>query len=167
MSKTEIFAADFETTTDPEKTEVWAWGISNLDCMSPFECGTNIQSFIESLPISYATKIGDEGLGLSQGQKQRLLIARAIYKNPNIILFDEATNALDAYNEMIIMDNLNDFLVQKTVVIVAHRLSTVIHADKIIVLEDGEIIEEGNHQNLIQSKGAYYHLIKNQLELGQ
>ena len=127
----------------------------------------NIQSFIESLPISYATKIGDEGLGLSQGQKQRLLIARAIYKNPNIILFDEATNALDAYNEMIIMDNLNDFLVQKTVVIVAHRLSTVIHADKIIVLEDGEIIEEGNHQNLIQSKGAYYHLIKNQLELGQ
>ena len=127
----------------------------------------NIQSFIESLPISYATKIGDEGLGLSQGQKQRLLIARAIYKNPNIILFDEATNALDAYNEMIIMDNLNDFLVQKTVVIVAHRLSTVIHADKIIVLEDGEIIEEGNHQTLIQSKGAYYHLIKNQLELGQ
>lgn len=127
----------------------------------------NIQSFIENLPLNYTTKIGDEGLGLSQGQKQRLLIARAVYKNPSIVLFDEATNALDAYNELIIMDNLNTFLDNKTVVIVAHRLSTVIHADNIVVLEDGEIIEEGNHHSLITAKGAYYHLIKNQLELGQ
>ncbi len=127
----------------------------------------NILSFIESLPLGFSTKIGDEGLGLSQGQKQRILIARAVYKNPNIILFDEATNALDAYNEMVIMDNLHSFFEHKTVVIVAHRLSTVVHADKIVVLEEGEVIEEGTHDSLIQRRGAYYHLIKNQLELGQ
>jgi ATP-binding cassette subfamily B protein len=127
----------------------------------------NIQSFIDSLPIGFSTKIGDEGVGLSQGQKQRILIARAVYKNPNIILFDEATNALDAYNEMVIMDNLSEFFKERTVVIVAHRLSTVIHADKIVVLEEGELIEEGTHEQLIARKGAYYHLIKNQLELGQ
>ncbi len=126
----------------------------------------NIQGHIESLPLGYNTKIGDDGVGLSQGQKQRLLIARAVYKNPEYIFFDEATNALDAYNELIIMDNLKEFFVGKTVVIVAHRLSTVKHADNIIVLEKGEIIESGNHDELTRERGAYYNLVKNQLELG-
>ena len=126
----------------------------------------NIQSHIESLPLGYNTKIGDDGVGLSQGQKQRLLIARAVYKDPEYIFFDEATNALDAYNELIIMDNLKEFFQGRTVVIVAHRLSTVRHADNIIVLEKGEIIEQGNHQQLTSQRGAYFNLVKNQLELG-
>jgi ATP-binding cassette subfamily B protein len=126
----------------------------------------NIQSFVESLPLGYNTKIGDDGVGLSQGQKQRLLIARAVYKNPEYIFFDEATNALDAYNELVIMDNLNEFFKGKTVVIVAHRLSTVRNADKIIVIDRGEIIEAGSHQALTDLRGFYYNLVKNQLELG-
>ncbi len=126
----------------------------------------NIQGHIESLPLGYNTKIGDDGVGLSQGQKQRLLIARAVYKSPEYIFFDEATNALDAYNELIIMDNLKEFFKGKTVVIVAHRLSTVKHADNIIVLEKGEIIELGNHDELTRQRGAYFNLVKNQLELG-
>ena len=126
----------------------------------------NIQSFVESLPLGYNTKIGGDGMGLSQGQKQRLLIARAVYKNPDYIFLDEATNSLDAYNEMIIMDNLNEFMKNRTVVVVAHRLSTVKNADNIIVLEKGEIIEQGNHNQLTAMRGAYYHLVKNQLELG-
>jgi ATP-binding cassette, subfamily B, bacterial len=126
----------------------------------------NIHTFIETLPLGYNTKIGDDGVGLSQGQKQRLLIARAVYKDPEYIFFDEATNALDAYNELIIMDNLKEFFKGKTVVIVAHRLSTVKHADSIIVLEKGEIIEQGNHEQLTRHRGAYYNLVKNQLELG-
>ena len=126
----------------------------------------NIQSFIESLPLGYNTKIGEDGVGLSQGQKQRLLIARAVYKDPEYILFDEATNALDAYNEMVIMDNLEEFFKGRTVLIVAHRLSTVKNADNIVVLERGEVIEQGNHQELTELRGAYYYLVKNQLELG-
>lgn len=126
----------------------------------------NIQSYIDSLPLGYNTKIGDDGIGLSQGQKQRLLIARAVYKNPDYVFFDEATNALDSYNELVIMDNLNEFLDGRTVVVVAHRLSTVRNADKIIVLEKGEIIEEGTHVELTIRRGAYYNLVKNQLELG-
>ena len=126
----------------------------------------NIQNFIEELPLGYNTKIGLEGNGLSQGQKQRILIARSIYKNPEFLFFDEATNALDANNERIIMQNLNSFFKGKTVVVVAHRLSTVKNADKIIVLEKGKIIEEGNHHELTSIKGAYYNLVKNQLELG-
>ncbi len=126
----------------------------------------NIQSFIESLPLGYNTKIGQEGLGLSQGQKQRLLIARAVYKNPEYIFFDEATTALDAYNEMIIMENLEEFFYGRTVVIVAHRLSTVMNADNIIVLEGGEIVEQGTHEELTYIRGAYYQLVRNQLELG-
>jgi len=126
----------------------------------------NIQSFIESLPLGYNTKIGQDGVGLSQGQKQRLLIARAVYKNPDYIFFDEATNALDAYQEMLIMENLEEFFAGKTVVVVAHRLSTVMNADNIIVLEKGEIVEEGTHDELIHRRGAYYYLIRNQLELG-
>jgi ATP-binding cassette, subfamily B, bacterial len=126
----------------------------------------NINSYIDSLPLGYNTKIGDDGVGLSQGQKQRLLIARAVYKDPEYIFFDEATNALDSFNELIIMENLKEFFKGKTVVIVAHRLSTVKHADTIVVLEKGEIIEQGSHEELTRQRGAYYNLVKNQLELG-
>jgi len=126
----------------------------------------NIKEFITSLPLKYNTKIGMEGNGISQGQRQRLLIARAVYKNPEFLFFDEATNALDANNEKIIMENLKEFYKGKTVVIVAHRLSTVQNADNIIVLETGCIIEQGTHQELTVLKGAYYKLVKNQLELG-
>jgi ATP-binding cassette subfamily B protein len=115
--------------------------------------------------LSYNTKIGSEGHGLSQGQKQRILIARAVYKNPEFVFFDEATNALDANNERAIMDNLSAFFQGKTVLIVAHRLSTVRHAGQIVVLEKGEIVETGNHEELIKKQGAYYRLVKNQLEL--
>ncbi len=126
----------------------------------------NIQEFIESLPLAYNTKIGAEGIGLSQGQKQRILIARAVYKNPEYLFFDEATNALDANNEKTIMNNLEQFFQGKTVLIVAHRLSTVKNADQIVVLEKGEIVERGNHDELVSLKGYYYNLVKNQLELG-
>ncbi len=127
----------------------------------------NIDSFIESLPLSYNTQIGVEGVGLSTGQKQRILIARAVYKNPSYLFFDEATSALDAENEKIIMENLNVFFNQKTVVVIAHRLSTVMNADQIVVLDKGKIIELGNHESLIERKGNYYQLIKNQLALGE
>jgi ATP-binding cassette subfamily B protein len=126
----------------------------------------NIQEFIESLPLNYNTKIGPEGVGLSQGQKQRILIARAIYKNPEFIFFDEATNALDANNEKVILENLNEFFAGKTVVVVAHRLSTVKNAHQIAVLEKGQLVELGSHEELTALKGAYYNLVKNQLELG-
>ena len=126
----------------------------------------NIEEHINSLPLKYNTKIGMEGKGISQGQRQRMLIARAVYKNPDFLFFDEATNALDANNERVIMENLNGFFKEKTVVIVAHRLSTVKNADKIIVLDNGKIVEEGNHAELTAKRGAYYTLVKNQLELG-
>ncbi|TXD49768.1 peptidase domain-containing ABC transporter [Polaribacter sp. IC073] len=127
----------------------------------------NIQDFIESLPLSYNTKIGMEGVGLSTGQKQRLLIARAVYKNPSYLFFDEATSALDANNEKVIMEKLHTFFKNKTVVVIAHRLSTVKNAHQIVVLDKGKIVEIGNHQSLIKEKGSYYHLVKNQLELGK
>lgn len=127
----------------------------------------NIDSFINSLPLGYETKIGSEGCGLSNGQKQRILIARAIYKNPNYIFLDEATNSLDTTNETIIMENLQKFYSGRTVVIVAHRLSTVRNADKIIVLHHGEIVEVGTHETLISHQGVYYQLIENQLELNK
>lgn len=126
----------------------------------------NIKDFIESLPLKYNSKIGMEGSGVSQGQKQRLLIARTIYKNPMFLFFDEATNALDANNERTILDKLKEFYKGRTVVIVAHRLSTVQNADNIIVLDEGKVIEEGTHKELTEKKGAYYTLVKNQLELG-
>jgi ATP-binding cassette subfamily B protein len=126
----------------------------------------NIKSFIDSLPLGYNTKIGMEGTGLSTGQKQRLLIARAVYKNPEFLFFDEATSALDSNTEKVIIENLNTFFENKTVVIIAHRLSTVKNADQIIVLEDGKIIEKGNHKELVAIKGNYFNLVKNQLELG-
>jgi ATP-binding cassette subfamily B protein len=126
----------------------------------------NIQEFIESLPLGYNTKIGQNGVGVSQGQKQRILIARAVYKNPEFIFLDEATNALDANNEKVIMENLDQFFKGKTVVVVAHRLSTVKNADQIVVLEKGKIVERGTHIELTKLKGAYFELVKNQLELG-
>lgn len=125
----------------------------------------NIRDFIESLPLAYNTKIGSEGHGLSQGQKQRILIARAVYKEPEFVFFDEATNALDANNERQIMDNLNDFFRGRTVIVVAHRLSTVRNADQIVVLEKGEIVETGTHEELTEKRSVYYNLVKNQLEL--
>jgi ATP-binding cassette subfamily B protein len=126
----------------------------------------NLEDFIESLPLGYDTEIGADGQGLSTGQKQRILIARAAYKNAPVVIFDEATNALDANNEKVIMNNLNEFLQGKTAVIVAHRLSTVKNADNIIVLNNSKIVEQGKHSELITQKGYYYELIKNQLELG-
>ena len=126
----------------------------------------NIKEFIQSLPLRYDTVIGPDGIGLSQGQKQRVLIARAVYKDPDYIFLDEATNALDANNEQAIVRNLDTFYKGKSVVIVAHRLSTVRHADQIIVIERGKIIETGDHQSLSDRRGAYYRLVSNQLELG-
>jgi ATP-binding cassette subfamily B protein len=126
----------------------------------------NIENFIEGLPLGYNTKIGTSGNGISGGQKQRILIARAVYKNPQYIFFDEATSALDAENEKIIHDNLQEFFKGKTVVIIAHRLSTVKNADNIIVLKNGEIVEQGSHSELVYNKAAYFNLVKNQLELG-
>jgi ATP-binding cassette, subfamily B, bacterial len=126
----------------------------------------NIGDLIADFPLNFETRIGASGIGISAGQKQRLLIARAVYKNPNIFFFDEATSALDAKNERMIMKNLHKFYAGKTVVIVAHRLSTVKNADQIIVIEKGELMEIGDHVDLVSRQGAYYSLVKNQLELG-
>jgi len=126
----------------------------------------NIQDYIKSLPMGYKTKIGGNGMGMSTGQKQRVLIARAIYKNPDVLFFDEATSALDAKNEKLITENLNSIFKNKTVVIIAHRLSTVKNADNILVLQNGRISESGQHKQLITEKGFYYNLVSNQLELG-
>jgi ATP-binding cassette subfamily B protein len=126
----------------------------------------NIKDFIDSLPLGFNSKIGMEGNGISQGQKQRILIARAIYKRPDYMFFDEATNSLDSNNEKTILNNLNEFYKGKTVVIIAHRLSTVQNADNIIVLNKGFIVEQGSHQELIKKGGHYYQLVKNQLDLG-
>lgn len=126
----------------------------------------NIHEFVERLPLGYNTVVGQKGMGLSQGQRQRVLIARAVYKDPDFLFFDEATNALDAKNEKVIVENLDRFAANKTVVVVAHRLSTVKNADKIVVLHQGKIHEEGTHEELTEKRGLYYTLIKNQLELG-
>ena len=127
----------------------------------------NIETFIEGFPLHYNTVIGREGIGMSTGQKQRLLIARAVYKNPNMLFLDEATSALDANNEKTIMKNLNQFFQDKTVLVIAHRLSTVVNADQILVLENGKVIEKGTHDELVAKKGSYFKLVKNQLQLGQ
>lgn len=126
----------------------------------------NIHDYVMALPLQYNTIIGRDGVGLSQGQKQRILIARAVYKNPEFIFLDEATNALDAKNERAIVENLSEFYKGRTVVVVAHRLSTVKSAHHIIVLDGGKVVETGNHASLIEQKGTYYNLVKNQLELG-
>ena len=126
----------------------------------------NIKEYISELPLGYNTKIGAEGVGMSTGQKQRLLIARAVYKDPEILFFDEATSALDANNEKEIMRKLGLFFENKTVVVIAHRLSTVMNADQIVVLDKGKIIEIGSHTSLVEQKGNYFELVKNQLQLG-
>ncbi|MRX66428.1 ATP-binding cassette, subfamily B [Flavobacterium resistens] len=126
----------------------------------------NIKEYVSELPLGYNTKIGAEGTGMSTGQKQRLLIARAVYKNPEILFFDEATSALDANNEKEIMGKLDIFFKNKTVIVIAHRLSTVMNADQIVVLDKGKIIEIGNHSALVEQKGNYFELVKNQLQLG-
>ncbi|HMU04798.1 MAG TPA: ATP-binding cassette domain-containing protein, partial [Saprospiraceae bacterium] len=125
----------------------------------------NVSDFVFSLPLSYNTVIGSKGMGVSQGQRQRLLIARAVYKNPDFLFFDEATNALDATNERIIMENLNKFNENKTVVVVAHRLSTVKNADQIVVINEGKIVEIGTHNSLVSIQGIYYNLVQDQLDL--
>lgn len=126
----------------------------------------NIFDYVSALPLGFNTIIGAKGNGISQGQKQRLLIARAVYKNPDFLFFDEATNSLDANNEKVIMGNLEEFFKGKTVIVVAHRLSTVKNADQILVIENGRIVEVGTHDSLVQQRKYYYSLVKNQLELG-
>lgn len=146
-----------------------ALSTENIDLERLYESAVlaNADEFIAALPLSYNTKIGMEGNGISQGQRQRLLIARAIYKNPKYLFFDEATNSLDATNERIIMENLNRIFRNRTVVIAAHRLSTVMNADNIVVMKKGEIVEQGTHKDLVAQKGDYYTLVKNQLELSK
>ena len=126
----------------------------------------NVKDFVMALPLRFDTIIGRDGVGLSQGQRQRILIARAVYKNPDFIFLDEATNSLDASNERAIVENLGRFYKGKTVVVVAHRLSTVRNADQIVVLDGGKVVETGTHESLTAKRGAYYNLVKNQLELG-
>jgi ATP-binding cassette subfamily B protein len=127
----------------------------------------NVRDFIESLPNGYNTRVGAHGHSLSGGEKQRILIARAVYKNPEFLFIDEGTSSLDAENEKVIINNLKDFFRKKTVVVVAHRLSTVRDADQIVVLDKGKIVEKGTHEELIAKAGHYLNLVKNQLELGQ
>jgi ATP-binding cassette subfamily B protein len=126
----------------------------------------NVESFIQDLPMGFSTKIGNIGLGISSGQRQRILIARAIYKDPQFLLLDEATSTLDANNERKIIENLESFFMNRTVVVIAHRLSTVKHAHQIIVMDEGRVVETGDHRSLTAQKGKYYELVKNQLELG-
>lgn len=156
----------FSDTIVRNITESDSEGIICKDRLSRAVDIANIEEFIEELPSGYNTKIGGSGVNISEGQKQRLFIARAIYKDPEYLFFDEATSSLDANNEKIIMEKLHEFYKGKTVLIIAHRLSTVKNADQILVLEKGKIIEVGKHTELTSKKGAYYTLVKNQLELG-
>lgn len=137
----------------------------NQDRLIECACAANIFGYVKTLPMGFNTIVGAEGLGLSMGQKQRILIARAMYKNPNYILMDEATNSLDATNESEIMERMRLFLHGKTALIIAHRLSTIQNADNIIVMENGRIIEQGKHCSLISKQGKYYDLIRKQLSL--
>ncbi len=156
----------FSDTIARNITESDSEGLINRERLLQSVKIANIESFIESLPMGYNTRIGASGMGISGGQKQRILIARAIYKNPDYLFFDEATSALDSTNESEIMKKLDLFFKNRTVVVVAHRLSTVKKADNIIVLDKGEIIERGDHQELVNKRGVYYRLVKDQLELG-
>ncbi len=156
----------FSDSVSRNITESRSEGIIDKTRLSHSAYVANIDTFIEELPLGYQTKIGSSGTNISGGQKQRVLIARSVYKNPTYIFFDEATSALDANNEKVIMERLQDFYKDKTVVIVAHRLSTVKNADQIIVLDKGQVIEQGDHDKLTKQKGMYYTLVKNQLELG-
>lgn len=146
-----------------------ALGVENIDLQRIEEVAklACIDEFVNRQPGKYSMLIGPSGLELSQGQKQRILIARAIYKNPQLLIFDEATSSLDTVNERRIMDNLNEFFKNRTVIVVAHRLSTVVRADNIIFLDNGKIAEQGTHKELVAKRGKYFELIKNQLELEQ
>lgn len=160
----------FSDTIARNITESSSEGIIDKEKLTKAVQTANIEELIERLPAGYNTRIGppgSSGVNLSGGQRQRILIARAIYKNPDFLFFDEATSALDANNESTIMKNLNNFMKGKTSLVIAHRLSTVRNADQIIVLDKGEIVEIGNHESLINSKGYYFRLVKNQLELGK
>jgi ATP-binding cassette, subfamily B, bacterial len=126
----------------------------------------NLEQFLDDLPLGYNTRIGSAGISLSGGQNQRILIARAVYKEPNFLFFDEATSALDAENERVIMANLAEFCRGRTVLVIAHRLSTVRDADQIVVLDRGSVVERGQHEELTRRRGTYFHLVRNQLELG-
>ena len=156
----------FGDTISRNITESDSEGITDKERLQHAVNVANIDDFIEGLPSGFNTKIGSSGVNISGGQKQRILIARAVYKDPKFIYFDEATSALDANNEKVIMENLQEFYKGKTVVVVAHRLSTVKNADQIIVLDQGRIIERGTHKELTEERGSYYTLVKNQLELG-
>lgn len=140
----------------------------NIDYKRVFESAkiANVYQFVNKLPLGFSTKIGNTGNGISSGQRQRILIARAVYKQPKFIFLDEATSTLDANNEKVIIKNLEEFFENKTVLVIAHRLSTVKHADQIVVMESGRIVEIGNHNSLVEKRGYYYELVKNQLELG-
>jgi ATP-binding cassette subfamily B protein len=141
-------------------------GDVDLDRLEKAARLANVYDYVMQLPLKFNTIIGMDGKGLSQGQKQRILIARAVYRQPDYIFLDEATNSLDASNERAIVENLASFYEGRTVVVVAHRLSTVKDADNIIVLDGGKVVETGTHSQLIESRGYYYNLVKNQLELG-
>jgi ATP-binding cassette subfamily B protein len=156
----------FNDTIARNITESDSEGAIDQERLNYAVAAANIKEFIEKQPHGYNTKIGISGMKISGGQKQRILIARAVYKNPDYIFFDEATSALDASNERVIMKNLQEFYKGKTVIIIAHRLSTVKNADQIVVLEKGKIVENGNHTQLVGKKAVYYSLVKNQLELG-
>jgi ATP-binding cassette subfamily B protein len=150
-----------------KSNQLSGYAILNVnDALKKVKKLANIDDFISSLPNGYLTEIGNDGTQVSMGQRQRVLLARAVYKNPGYLLLDEATSSLDANNERVIMDNLNTFFEGRTVIVIAHRLSTVQHAHQIIVMEQGKIMETGNHQSLTAARGKYYELVKNQLELG-
>jgi ABC-type bacteriocin/lantibiotic exporters, contain an N-terminal double-glycine peptidase domain len=139
----------------------------NTERVAEVARAAQIASFIESLPLGYETRIGRDGVGISRGQAQRILIARALYKDPKYIFFDEATSALDAETESVIVDQLREIMSGKTAVVIAHRMSTVRHADQIILLDHGEIVEVGTHEELVACRGGYFNLVRNQLELGE
>jgi ATP-binding cassette subfamily B protein len=156
----------FADTISRNITESDSDGLMNKEKLINAVNLANLGEFVDALPNGFKTRIGSSGMNISGGQRQRVFIARAVYKDPKFLFFDEATSSLDANNESLIMKNLESFYRHRTVVIVAHRLSTVKNADQIVVLDKGKIVEIGKHTDLVNNRGYYYTLIKNQLELG-